>query len=59
MSKVINKKEKYCTRSSISNKSVQAPKEARIDSESRTDFSVDTIGYFIWHPSHPQKKYNK
>ncbi len=59
MSKVINKKEKYCTRSSISSKSLQASKEARIDHELRTDFSVDTNGYFIWNSSHPQKKYNK
>jgi len=57
MSKVTNKKESYRTRSSLSNKNLQASKDAMVGRESRSDFSVDINGYFIWNSSHPQKKY--
>ena len=59
MSKVTNKKESYRTRSSLSNKNLQASKDAMVDREPRSDFSVDINGYFIWNSSHPKKKYNK
>ena len=59
MSKVINKQENYRTRSSLSNKNLQASKDAMTNRESRSDFNVDINGYFIWNPSPPQKKNNK
>jgi hypothetical protein len=59
MSKVTNKKENYRTRSSLSNKNLQAPKNVMTNRESSSDFSVDINGYFIWNSSLPQKKYNK
>ena len=58
MSKVKNKKEKYCSRSNlVSTKAVKSSGgEAKISA--RSVFSVDVNGYFIWAKNSPRKKDN-
>jgi hypothetical protein len=48
MAKVTNKKEKYSSRSSLVSKKAVRSSGGEFEGTTRSVFSVDTNGYFIW-----------